>query len=528
VTAPQHAAKAEKPAVVRASAAAAAAANAANNAVNGAGVTRDNVAVRSSELPRADLSSAQRKRKIEQHTSFLAPSDAAVVSAASPCSIGAERISPTLKAPRLDDAAQNLLDRRPHVSMSSAFEPAALASDLIDDATELDGAFVIMRGTVPEPKSPTFEYTTPYRPPMRNAQQTLTMSSAASCTVENELECIDETAALMQKREDFYAPIPSWLSAHPELKPSMRAILLDWLRELSCPDGGYKLHRSTYHTAVNVFDRFMSRRVNVPRTKVQLIGAAALLIASKLEESYRSPNVETLLFYCDGLYQRRELLRVEALILRTLDWRVTPPTPFDYAKLIMSRMCFSERAALGLIDPLTGTTTFHRELPRAPFNRRWLVEAMQLLDTAVLDNESMRFRTYTLAITALACTRMKKTNETANEALAMVLEHWEPQLPETRAAVAAASAVPRTPALVSNRSQTRKQTVTSEQVSCVCWMLPYMEIALVDRMPEEDPVWIDFQDWNKNSLDFVRTRLRERTSTNSLSTTRILSNSFTS
>jgi hypothetical protein len=135
---------------------------------------------------------------------------------------------------------------------------------------------------------------------MRNAQQTLTLSAHEICTPENELECIDETAALMQKRGDFYAPSPSWLSAHPELKPSMRAILLDWLRELSCPDGGYKLHRSTYHTAVNVFDRFMSRRVNVPRTKVQLIGAAALLIASKLEESYRSPNVETLLFYCDG------------------------------------------------------------------------------------------------------------------------------------------------------------------------------------------------------------------------------------
>jgi hypothetical protein len=30
---------------------------------------------------------------------------------------------------------------------------------------------------------------------------------------------------------------------------------------------------------------------------------------------------------------------------------VTPPTPFDYAKLIISRMCFSERAvSWSLID----------------------------------------------------------------------------------------------------------------------------------------------------------------------------------
>jgi hypothetical protein len=48
----------------------------------------------------------------------------------------------------------------------------------------------------------------------------------------------------------------------------------------------------------------------------------------------------SLLYYCDGLYERTELLRVESLILKVLQWRVVSPTPQLYAKArVLLRSC---------------------------------------------------------------------------------------------------------------------------------------------------------------------------------------------
>jgi hypothetical protein len=47
----------------------------------------------------------------------------------------------------------------------------------------------------------------------------------------------------------MFPPAPSWITFHPALRPSMRAILLDWLRE--CSDG-YKLSRNTCGAACAV------------------------------------------------------------------------------------------------------------------------------------------------------------------------------------------------------------------------------------------------------------------------------------
>ena len=60
----------------------------------------------------------------------------------------------------------------------------------------------------------------------------------------------------------------------------MRAILLDWLMEVS---NEFYLKRETFHITVNIIDRYLSIVYDISKNEFQLIGVSALYIASKLE-----------------------------------------------------------------------------------------------------------------------------------------------------------------------------------------------------------------------------------------------------
>lgn len=70
---------------------------------------------------------------------------------------------------------------------------------------------------------------------------------------------------------------PDYLENHPEITSAMRVVLLDWLVEVVQE---YELNSETLHLAVNYLDRFLSCTVHMKRSKLQLVGTAALLIAA--------------------------------------------------------------------------------------------------------------------------------------------------------------------------------------------------------------------------------------------------------
>jgi len=55
----------------------------------------------------------------------------------------------------------------------------------------------------------------------------------------------------------------------------------------------YKLHRETFYLAVDYVDRYMSLFQNVPRLRLQLVGATAMWVASKYEVSKSFNITET-------------------------------------------------------------------------------------------------------------------------------------------------------------------------------------------------------------------------------------------
>ncbi|XP_065848236.1 cyclin-A1-1-like [Euphorbia lathyris] len=121
-----------------------------------------------------------------------------------------------------------------------------------------------------------------------------------------------------------------------DINCSMRAILVDWLVEVA---EEYRLVPDTLYLTVNYIDRYLSGNV-MNRQKLQLLGVACMMIASKYEEIC-APQVEEFCYITDNTYFRDEVLEMESAVLNYLKFEMTAPT----AKCFLRRFV---RAAQGV------------------------------------------------------------------------------------------------------------------------------------------------------------------------------------
>lgn len=77
----------------------------------------------------------------------------------------------------------------------------------------------------------------------------------------------------------------------------------------------------TLFLTVNLIDRYLSLH-QTTRTKLQLVGVAALFIASKYEEIY-APDLKDFVYVCDRAYTKEEILDMESKILLTVQFDLT-------------------------------------------------------------------------------------------------------------------------------------------------------------------------------------------------------------
>ncbi|XP_048350500.1 cyclin-A1 isoform X2 [Sphaerodactylus townsendi] len=131
-----------------------------------------------------------------------------------------------------------------------------------------------------------------------------------------DIYCYLREAEQVQKR-----PKPCYMRKQPDITVCMRTILVDWLVEVG---EEYKLHTETLYLAVNYLDRFLSC-MSVLRGKLQLVGTAAMLLAAKYEEIY-PPEVEEFVYITDDTYTKKQLLKMEHLLLKVLAFDLTVPT----------------------------------------------------------------------------------------------------------------------------------------------------------------------------------------------------------
>ncbi|CRK96014.1 CLUMA_CG009454, isoform A [Clunio marinus] len=126
-------------------------------------------------------------------------------------------------------------------------------------------------------------------------------------------------------------PRAEYMKKQPDINDSMRAILVDWLVEVS---EEYRLQSETLCLAVNYIDRFLSY-MSVVRAKLQLVGTAAMFIASKYEEIY-PPEIGEFVYITDDTYTKQQVLRMEKLLLKVLSFDLCAPSALAFINLYSS------------------------------------------------------------------------------------------------------------------------------------------------------------------------------------------------
>ena len=125
----------------------------------------------------------------------------------------------------------------------------------------------------------------------------------------------------MHQIEERMRPNPSYMDHQPEIRWSMRSVLIDWVVQVHLR---FNLLPETLFLCINYIDRSLSVKA-ISLTKLQLVGATALFIAAKYEEiPYRRPSVQEIVSMVDQGYTASEILKAERFMLNMLQFDLGP------------------------------------------------------------------------------------------------------------------------------------------------------------------------------------------------------------
>lgn len=191
-------------------------------------------------------------------------------------------------------------------------------------------------------------------------------------------------------------PKPGYMRKQPDITYNMRTILVDWLVEVAQE---YKLQSETLFLAVNYIDRFLSY-MSVVRGKLQLVGTAAMFVAAKYEEIY-PPDVSEFVYITDDTYTKKQVIRMELLILKVLSFDLSVPTPLTF----ITAMSIST----GLPDQAMYLAMYLSELA--------MLETDAYLETlpSILAAAAIAVARYTLKMEPWTCELKRKTGYDAKD-----------------------------------------------------------------------------------------------------------------
>ena len=142
-----------------------------------------------------------------------------------------------------------------------------------------------------------------------------------------ELKTISKVHGFFRASEEWMdRPKTKYINIYQEdINPRVRAILVDWLVEVM---DEYSLRLETLFAAVNYFDRCLGI-VQVTRHKIQALGCACMLVASKLIEK-KHPPVKEFVYISDNLYTEDQISRMESQVLEALQFDLICVTPISF------------------------------------------------------------------------------------------------------------------------------------------------------------------------------------------------------
>ncbi|XP_016285559.2 cyclin-A2-like [Monodelphis domestica] len=112
-----------------------------------------------------------------------------------------------------------------------------------------------------------------------------------------------------------------YMKNQPDTIENLRVLLLNWL---VVAGQLLELQNETLHLAVNYFDRYLSLEPVSPET-LQLLGIAALRLATKFEEAYPLRMIQ-LIHHMAGQYTKKQITGMECRMLQVLAFHLALPT----------------------------------------------------------------------------------------------------------------------------------------------------------------------------------------------------------
>ncbi|XP_028819805.1 G1/S-specific cyclin-E2-like isoform X3 [Denticeps clupeoides] len=215
--------------------------------------------------------------------------------------------------------------------------------------------------------------------------------------------CSAEVWVNMLSKDQKYKHSKNLTERHPTIQPEMRAVLLDWLMEV-CE--AYTLHRQTFYLAQDFVDRFLLAQENMDQHRLQLTGITALFIASKVEE-INPPKVSEFAYVSDGACAELEILQMELIMLKVLNWDLCPETALSWVQLYLQMASQSDVTNLLEFQFAQETYTMITQVKLAEDSFcsfvlfKLIFFLPQLLDLCILDVNSLDFTYGVLAAAAL-------------------------------------------------------------------------------------------------------------------------------
>ncbi|KAG6000534.1 hypothetical protein E4U21_005351 [Claviceps maximensis] len=139
----------------------------------------------------------------------------------------------------------------------------------------------------------------------------------------------EEIFEYMRELEIKMQPNPHYMEMQTEIQWTMRSVLMDWLVQVH---NRFSLLPETLFLTVNYIDRFLSCKI-VSIGKLQLVGATAILVASKYEE-INCPSLDEIVYMVDGGYTTEEILKAERFMLSMLSFELGWPGPMSFLRRV--------------------------------------------------------------------------------------------------------------------------------------------------------------------------------------------------
>ena len=148
-------------------------------------------------------------------------------------------------------------------------------------------------------------------------------------SIQSANEYLDEIYFNLLKEEKELNKVYGYMDNQPDINEEMRAILIDWLIEVHLR---FHLKEQTLYITIGIIDIYLSSKI-IQRSKLQLLGITALLIACKSQEIYYPP-IKDFIDITDKAYEKKELIQMEYYVLSILNFKILFPTACDFYDII--------------------------------------------------------------------------------------------------------------------------------------------------------------------------------------------------